>query len=128
MIGLVVVGFDILPEAILVALQCMTGKQKQICAVSISIDEDVKAQRQAILEAISSVDEGAGVLVFTDSAAAPAGLIMMSIIDKENIQVLHGVNLTMLCKVVEQREYLELEDLAKLARDEGRKGISWLSP
>lgn len=128
MIGLVVVGYDVLPEAMLVALQCITGKQDNICAVPLSVDEDENKQRQAILDAVSHVETGHGVLVFVDSMAAPAGFLMISIMDKAHIEVMGGVNLPMLSKVVEKREHLPLEELAELARDEGRKAIVWRRP
>ena len=128
MIGLVVIGCDVFPEAILIALQTTVGKLDHICAVPLQSDEDVNKQRQAILTAIDHVDAGHGVLVFTDSMNTPAGHLTLSIIDKVHIEVIGGVNLPMLSKVVEKRETASLEELAELARDEGRKSITWRRP
>lgn len=63
MIGLVVVGLDVLPEAMLVALQCMLGKQDKIVAVPFAPSEEPDVQRHAILKAIRYVDDGDGVLL-----------------------------------------------------------------
>lgn len=124
MIGLVVVASDVLAEAFLTSLQIETGKQENICAVSVSSDEDTEVLRGAILDAISMVEDGRGVLVFTESASTSSGHVMISLMDKANIAVVTGVNFPMLIKVAEQRTNLSLEDLAALARDEGRKGIT----
>lgn len=78
--------------------------------------------------AIKYVDDGDGVLTFVDSMASPAGYLMLSIMEKANVDVIGGVNLPMLCKVIEQRNQYPVEDLAKLARDEGRKAVIWRSP
>lgn len=128
MIGLVVVGLDVLPEAMLIALQCMLGKQDKIVAVPLAPSEEADAQRQAISKAVELVDDGDGVLVFVDSMASPAGYLMLSIMEQADVDVIGGVNLPMLCKVIELRHEYSIEDLAKLARDEGRKGIAWRTP
>lgn len=128
MIGLVVIGYDVLPEALLIALQHMTGKQEQIVAVPLTSNENIDDQRQAILDAIDLVDTGEGVLVFIDSTGSTAGHLSLSIIGQADVDIISGVNLPMLSKVVEQREILSKEELAELARDEGRKGITWRTP
>ena len=128
MIGLVVIGYDVLPEAMLVALQCMKGKQEQIVAVSLAPEEEIEKQRQTILDAIEHVNIGEGVLVFTDAEDSAAGYLSLSIANLAEADIISGVNLTMLTKVTENREKLSINDLAKLARDEGRKGITWLAP
>lgn len=128
MIGLVVVGFDVLPEALLIAMQSQMGKQEHIVAVALAPDETPEDQRKAILQAIESADQEAGVVVFTDSMAAPSGYLTLSIIDQVNIEVVGGVNVPMLCKTIEHRATLNLNKLAELARDEGRKAIVLRSP
>ncbi|PCI56716.1 MAG: PTS fructose transporter subunit IIA [Alphaproteobacteria bacterium] len=128
MIGLVVVGLDVLPEAMLIALQCMIGKQDKVVAVPLAPSEEADGQRQAILKAVELADDGDGVLVFVDSMASPAGYLMLSIMEQADVDVIGGVNLPMLCKVIELRHESSVEDLAKLARDEGRKAITWRTP
>jgi len=128
MIGIVVIGYDVLPEAMLIALQCMAGKQEQIVAVPLTADESVDEQRQAILDAINIADAGDGVLIFTDGTDTTAGHLSISIINLMDINVICGVNLTMLSKVVEKRNQFSTEELAELARDEGRKSITWRTP
>lgn len=126
MIGLVVIGYDVLPEAMLISLQIMTGKQEQVVAVPIGLSEEFEQQSQAILNAIAHVDSGDGVLVFTDSPGSTAGWLSLSIVRQVDVNVISGVNLHMLSKVVEKRNSLSTEKLAGFARDEGRKGITWL--
>ena len=128
MIGLVVVGLDVLPEAMLIALQCMIGKQDKIVAVPLAPSEEADVQRQAILKAVELAGDGDGVLVFVDSMASPAGYLMLSIMEEADVDVIGGVNLPMLCKVIELRHEYSVEDLAKFAKDEGRKAITWRTP
>ena len=125
MIGIVVIGHDVLPESMLTAMQQVVGKQEQVCAVFFSGNEEIDTQRQTILNAIEKVEAGQGVLVFVDTMDSPAGHLTLSIMDKANIEVVGGVNLPMLVHVVEKRNEKSLEDLAELARDEGRKAIIW---
>jgi len=125
MIGFVIIGNDVLPEALLSALMCEMGKQEQVCAVHLAEGEDVEKQRQVTLDAIDHVERGDGVLVFVDNMAASAGYLTISIMDKAHIEVVGGVNLPMLVKAALQRDALELSELAELARDEGRKAIMW---
>lgn len=128
MIGLVVVGFDVFPEAVLIAMQGIVGAQEKIIAVPLHPDEDADEQRQAITTAIDTVDSGQGVLVFTDSMNAPAGYLMLSLLNTLDVEVIGGVNVPMLCKAIEKRGEYSLQELAECARDEGRKAITWRSP
>lgn len=42
------IGLDVLPEAMLVALQCMLGKQDKIVAVPLAPSEDPDVQRHKV--------------------------------------------------------------------------------
>ncbi len=52
---------------------------------------------------------------------------MLSVMEQVDVEVIGGMNLPIFCKVIEQRHEYSLEDLAKFARDEGRKAIVWRS-
>lgn len=128
MIGIVVVGYGALPEAMLIALQYIMGEQSQIVAVPLEPEESPAEQRKAVLKAIEYVEDGSGVLMFTDSAESTAGYLMLSILQKTDIHVVNGVNLPMLCQISKNRHKSTVEELAGFARDEGRKGIILRKP
>ncbi len=126
MIGLVVSGYDKMPEALLVSLQLATVPQDNICAVPLKPSNDeneIEAQRQALLKAVLQVDSGEGVLLLVDSFEESAGQIAKSLMQKAIIEIVAGVNLPMLCEVSYRRDALSLRELAEIARDAGRSGI-----
>lgn len=133
MIGLVVSGYDKFPEAMLVALQLSTVPQENICAVPLKPSNDrdeIEAQRQALRRAVLQVDSGEGVLMLVDSFAESAhGQIAVSLMREAiasslpALEIVAGVNLPMLCEVAYNRHAVSLQELGKIARDEGRGGI-----
>lgn len=67
-------------------------------------------------------------MIFTDSASTVAGHIVLSLMDKIGAEVITGVNLPMLEQVMHLRDKMPPEEIAKIARDEGRNGIVWRTP
>ncbi len=128
MIGCVVVGFDVFPEAILISAQQVVGPQKAICAIPLSEGEQLEKQREAIQDAIGMVDQGHGIIIFVDYLDSDAGHIMRSIQRNLDVDVISGVNIPMLVKFFQKRNSSNLEEILTIVRDEGRKGINWRSP
>jgi PTS system mannose-specific IIA component len=124
MIGLVIASQNELAEAVLAALNDTVGSQEHVAFVSLT-GNSAEAHRQQMLAAIKSVDTGKGVLLFVDDMDGVAGHLTLSLFPHANIEVISGMNMPMLKKVVFQRKSASLKNLAELARDEGRKAINW---
>ena len=66
MVGFVVVTHGSFAEGLLSSAVMIMGKQEQLKAVGLYEDADLEQFSSQICEAVSSVDTGDGVLVFTD--------------------------------------------------------------
>lgn len=124
MIGLVLVAHGSLAEEFLSAMQYVVGPQKQIASVGIFPNDDLKKRRAEILEKVREVDGGAGVIVLTDMFGGTPSNLSISLMDKENVEVVAGVNLPMLIKLASMRSNSVLKDAALAAEETGKKYIN----
>jgi len=123
MIGLVVVGHNNLATSLVSALEQVAGPQKFIAAVCIGADDDMEARREEILQLVRSCDTGSGVVVLTDMFGGTPSNLAISIMGKERIEVLAGVNLPLLIKLASVRSK-PIDEAVMLAQEAGRKHIT----
>ena len=124
MIGLVLVTHGRLAAEFVAALEHVVGPQRNCAAVCIGPDDDMEKRRQDILDSVSQVDEGAGVVVLTDMFGGTPSNLAISIIDKAKIEVIAGVNLPMLIKLASIRSTQKLPAAVAAAQEAGRKYIN----
>ena len=123
-IGIVLVTHGLLCEEFRQALEHVVGPQTGLACVAIAPDDDDEMRRSEILDAVRSVDIGAGVAVLTDMFGGTPSNLAISIMDEGRIEVLAGLNLPMLVKLARLRETTPLEAAVTMAADAGRKYIS----
>tara|TARA_B100001027_G_C15976247_1_gene202064 strand:+ start:72 stop:482 length:411 start_codon:yes stop_codon:yes gene_type:complete len=124
MIGIVIVTHGNLAKEFIVALEHVVGKQKNIIDICIFPEDDMEKRRLEILKAIDKVDCGKGVIVTTDMfGGTPSNLAISTIVDGKT-EVIAGVNLPMLIKMVSSRMELNLDQLVKISQESGRKYIN----
>ena len=124
MIGLVLVTHGRLAEEMVAALVHVVGPQPNIASVCIGPDDDMERRRQDILASVEKVDDGAGVVVLTDMFGGTPSNLAISIMDKANVEVIAGVNLPMLIKLVSVRGKETLAEAVASAQEAGRKYIN----
>ena len=124
MIGLVLVTHGRLAEEFVHALEHIVGVQKQVETVSIGPDDDMEERRQAILARVAAADRGHGVILLTDMFGGTPSNLAISIMDKAKVEVIAGVNLPMLIKLVSVRRDMPLAKAVVEAQEAGRKYIS----
>jgi PTS system mannose-specific IIA component len=124
MIGLVLVTHGRLAEEMVAALEHVVGPQPNIASVCIGPDDDMERRRQDILASVEKVDDGAGVVVLTDMFGGTPSNLAISIMDKANVEVIAGVNLPMLIKLVSVRGKETLAEAVASAQEAGRKYIN----
>ncbi|MFZ4762004.1 MAG: PTS sugar transporter subunit IIA [Alphaproteobacteria bacterium] len=124
MIGLVLVTHGKLADEFVLAMEHVVGKQSQVETVCIAPDDDMEKRRAEILDAISAVDSGKGVIVLTDMFGGTPSNLAISAIDKANIDVIAGINLPMLIRLASIRAEGELSDVVEKARAAGVKYIT----
>jgi PTS system mannose-specific IIA component len=123
MIGLVVASEGRLALEFVAAAQRGYGQPlPQLEALVIDSDEANERDRQRLLDAIACVDSGDGVVVLTDMLEGIASHFALPMLSRLNIEVLGGISLPTLLKLVRLRDY-PLRSAVAAARDSGRRHI-----
>ncbi len=123
MIGIVLVTHGNLAVEFVSAMQHVVGHQQQVETVCMAPDDDVDTKRNELIQKVKATDTGDGVAVLTDMFGGTPSNLAISILDKENIEVIAGVNLPMLIKIASLRKEKKLQDAVKGAQEAGIKYI-----
>lgn len=123
MIGIVLVAHGNLGKEMLHVLKHVVGEQNNIEYVGISNSDDMELKRHEILEKTSAVDTGDGVVVVTDMFGGTPSNLAISMMEERNIEVISGMNLPMLVKLVRVRDEA-LSDAVVQAQEAGQKYIN----
>ncbi len=124
MIGLVLVTHGGLAAEFRAALEHVVGPQEQIETVSIGPDDDVECRRRDIVDAVTKVDDGSGVILLTDMFGGTPSNLAISVMDEGKVEVIAGANLPMLIKLASVRGEKPLAEAIADAQDAGRKYIN----
>ena len=124
MIGLVLVTHGALADEFRAAVEHVVGAQEQIATICIGPDDDMEKRRQDIVDAIGAVDGGKGVVLLTDMFGGTPSNLAISLLEKDRIEVIAGINLPMLIKFASIRDTMALPEAVLEAKEAARKYIS----
>ncbi|MEP3244080.1 MAG: PTS sugar transporter subunit IIA [Sneathiella sp.] len=124
MIGMVLVTHGRLAQEFVAATEHVVGPQDQVRAISIGPDDDMEQRRQDILNAVSDVETGSGVILLTDMFGGTPSNLAISVMEKANVEVIAGINLPMLIKLASMRGEDDMEKAVAAAQESGRKYIN----
>ena len=124
MIGMVLVTHGRLADEFIAATEHVVGPQDCVRAVSIGPDDDMEQRRNDIVQAVEDVDRGNGVILLTDMFGGTPSNLAISLLDRPNVEVIAGINLPMLIKLVKVRQDNDLADAVAKAQESGRKYIN----
>ena len=124
MIGLVLVTHGRLAVELVSALEHVVGPQESVATVCIGPDDDMEQRRKDIMEAVSAVNDGNGVVLLTDMFGGTPSNLAISMMDQGEVEVIAGMNLPMLIKLATVREKSSLREAAAIAQEAGRKYIN----
>jgi mannose PTS system EIIA component len=124
MIGIVLVTHGRLAIEFRAALEHVVGAQEQIETVTIGPDDNVEQRRRDIIEAVKKVDSGDGVVILTDMFGGTPSNLAISVMSRPKVEVLAGINLPMLIKLVKVRDENPLAEAVAAAQESGRKYIT----
>jgi len=124
MIGMVLVTHGRLADEFVAATEHVVGPQECIRAISIGPDDDMEQRRTEIVQAAEEVDTGNGVILLTDMFGGTPSNLAISLLDRANVEVIAGMNLPMLIKLVKVRQEDDLQDAVAKAQESGRKYIN----
>ncbi len=125
MIGLVIVSHHELGEALIHVARMLYGKPEQTKAVSLLEGESLEDLKEKIYRAVDEVNDGSGVLVLVDIfGGTTMNVSALIAAEREDIEVISGVNVLMLLTVlIEREDNIPLKELAKKALEAGKEGI-----
>lgn len=98
-----------------------------IVPISIHPSDSTMAVADKIKDAIKSVDENEGVVIFTDMLGGTPSNVALSFLDEDKVEVISGLNLPMIYQVATNRETESLADLGRILQKTGRENISLAS-
>jgi PTS system mannose-specific IIA component len=124
LIGAVLVTHGNLGGELLAVAKRIVGEVDHLVAVSVGWDANVDASKRAIQEAVRQVDSGQGVVILTDMFGGTPSNISLSLLEKDRLEIVTGVNLAMAVKMASQKEGETLSNLARQVCDQGIKQIS----
>jgi mannose PTS system EIIA component len=127
MIGALVVTHGHLGQELVAAAEMIVGEISHIRAISIGWHDDVNEAQKDIEKRISEVESGKGVLILTDMFGGTPSNIAFALHEPGKIDIVTGVNLPMIIKIVSQKEADTLDSLARIVRDQGRASIAMAS-
>ncbi len=124
MIGIVIVGHSNIGKEFLEVIEHIVGKQEKLFAVSIHPTDDMEMKRNEIVDCVKKAQSGSGVIVLTDMFGGTPSNLALSVMENEKIEVVAGVNLPMLIKMMSLRQKFLIKDVIKKSQDAGRKYIN----
>lgn len=122
-VGVLMVTHGEFGTALLDAAQMILGQQTGVASVSVLVSKGVDEIVVALKAGLSSLDTGMGVLVLTDLFGGTPTTLSLSLLKSGNLEVVAGVNLPMLLKVLQGGRTGKLSELAAQAKAAGQQGI-----
>jgi mannose PTS system EIIA component len=125
MIGMVLVTHGGLAAEFVAALEHIVEETvNQVGIVPIGPEDDMEQRRNELLQKVSEVDTGEGVVVLTDMFGGTPSNLAISILEAANVEVVAGVNLPMLIRLNKVRSTVPLQQSAEAAQEAGRNNIN----
>ena len=121
-VGVVVVTHTDYGSRLIAAAEFILGPQPHCQAVSVDLTKAVDESLAALKAAIKDTDQGGGVLILTDMFGGTPTNMSLSLLGSGQLEVLTGVNLPMLIKILGSRTR-PLQTLAVEAKQAGCQGI-----
>jgi PTS system mannose-specific IIA component len=121
--GIIIVTHVDYGSALLRAAEFITGPVQDCTCIQVDSSLEVEETVSRLKEAVDRLNNGKGVLVLTDMfGGTPTNLSLSLLGSRADVEVLTGVNLPMLLRVLANRT-LSLTEMADLALKAGCEGI-----
>lgn len=126
MVGIVIASHGHLAEELVVTAKGILGDFSHVATCSVHPGSSSQQLRDEIRDAVGSVEEGDGVVVFADLIGGSPCMQSLSLCEDARIEVVTGVNLPMLMKALSLRgaEHLGLRELAEQLAQYGQRNIT----
>lgn len=121
--GVVLVAHGKIGEAFLEAARQILGRVEGVATVCVRAPVAEERVLEEIEKARKEVDQGRGVLVLTDMFGGTPCNLSLTLLGDRQVEVLTGLNLAMVLKVLASREKAPLAELAQMVRQCGVENI-----
>ncbi len=123
MIGVVIVSQGALGQEFLAAAEHVVGVQSEVCAVCLDWNSEVGECGKHIHQAVVDVDSGGGVIIVADMMGGTPCNLAIAEMSGPNIEVIAGLNLPMLLKLLTCRDNTDIKAIAAAVEETGRTHI-----
>jgi PTS system mannose-specific IIA component len=104
MIGFLIIAHGTLGDALIHCANHVTGSTPtHLMALSVTVKDDPNAVLPKVKAMIAELDQGDGVLIFTDMYGATPSNIACRILESGKVEGISGVNLPMLVRAITYR-------------------------
>jgi mannose PTS system EIIA component len=121
-VGVLVVTHGDFGESILGAAQLILGPQDGVEAISVLVSKGVEEIVESLKSALVNLETGKGIIILTDMFGGTPTTLSLSMFKPGTVEVVAGVNLPMLIKVLQSRK-MAMTELVAQAREAGQKGV-----
>ncbi len=122
MVGVILVTHGQFGKHLLEAAQTILGPQEQCAHIAVEGSIDMAALLADLKNTVKRMDSGEGVIILTDMFGGTPSNISLSLLQPGKVDVLTGVNLPMLLRILGMRDQ-ELSLLAQNAKSAAIQGI-----
>ena len=120
-IGILILTHGDLGRFFVRSAEMILGMQSSLASISFTTTDDLSNKQSEILEALKKVDQGRGAILLTDLFGGTPSNIAISFLNRQNIEVIFGLNLPLLLHLLEHRTNLSLMELVEQGERVGRK-------
>lgn len=124
MIGIIIVTHGNLALELKSAMEHILGVQKNIEIICISSDDDLDERKNDIEGSIKKIDNNNGIVMLTDMFGGTPSNLAISFLKTGKIEIISGVNLPMLVKLIGLRDSNDLNEVAQETKNSAQKYIS----
>ena len=123
MIGIIVVTHDTIGKAMVSTVEKILSDCRNLSSLAIDSDQLPEVNRTIIQKSIDEVDDGDGVIILSDMFGGTPTNLCLPFLEREKIEVIGGVNLPMIIKMVSLRDKMPFGELASFIKQYGQKNI-----
>ena len=124
MLGIIVLTHDPIASALVSATEHVMGPQDYLIPVDFNAEHCRESCRPELQAAIERCTECDGVILLTDMLGGSPANLCVSVMEKHRVEVISGVNLPMLLKLISIRRSANIDEALLHAQEAGRKYIN----
>ena len=128
MIGILVLSHGEMAHGMIHSLNFLYGQAEGLRALCLYPEHSPEDFDAMLAEAVTEVDQGDGVLIFTDiNGGTPANRALLLAAQRADVEVITGMNLPLLLAAVSSRDFCTLPQLVNELVEEAKLSIACTS-